>query len=207
MALKTFNPTTPGQRGLVLTEKSQLHKGKPVKMSKRAGTFVALSDVIDVVSSDVIRFVMLTRRNDQPIEFDYAKVTEKSRENPVFYVQYAHARARSVLRQNKKPSGEVNLSLLTDINEIRVIKQLSSWPKHVEAATYYCEPHRIAFYLMELASVFHGLWNAGRENIDLKFIHDTDDDLTLARMLLVEATAQIIKSGLNLLSITAVEEM
>ena len=150
---------------------------------------------------------MLTRRNDQPIEFDYAKVTEKSRENPVFYVQYAHARARSVLRQNKKPSGEVNLSLLKDINEIRVIKQLSSWPKYVEAATNHCEPHRIAFYLMELASVFHGLWNAGRENVDLKFIHDTDDDLTLARMLLVEATAQVIKSGLNLLSITAVEEM
>ncbi len=191
------------QCGLV----SLLDKGKPIKMSKRAGTFVTLSDVIDAVSSDVMRFVMLTRRNDQPIEFDYAKVTEKSRENPVFYVQYAHARARSVLRQNKKPSGKVNLSLLININEIRVIKQLSSWPKHVEAATYYCEPHRIAFYLMELASVFHGLWNAGRENIDLKFIHDTDDDLTLARMLLVEATAQIIKSGLNLLSITAVEEM
>ncbi len=191
------------QCGLV----SLLDKGKPVKMSKRTGTFVTLSDVIDAVSSDVMRFVMLTRRNDQPLEFDYAKVTEESRENPVFYVQYAHARAKSVLRQNKKPSGKVNLSLLIDIHEIRLIKQLSSWPKHVEAATHYCEPHRIAFYLMELAAVFHGLWNAGRENLDLKFIHDTDEDLTHARMLLVEATAQVIKSGLNLLSITAVEEM
>ncbi len=191
------------QCGLV----SLLDKGKPVKMSKRAGTFVTLSDVIDAVSADVMRFVMLTRRNDQPLEFDYAKVTEKSRENPVFYVQYAHARAKSVLRQNKKPSGTPNLSLLTDIHEIRVIKQLASWPKNVEAATLHCEPHRIAFYLMDLAAVFHGLWNAGRENLDLKFIHDTDDDLTHARMLLVETIAQVIKSGLNLLSITPLEEM
>ena len=191
------------QCGLV----SLLDKGKPVKMSKRAGTFVTLSDVIDAVSADVMRFVMLTRRNDQPLEFDYAKVTEKSRENPVFYVQYAHARAKSVLRQNQKPSGTPNLSLLTDIFEIRVIKQLASWPKQVEAATHHCEPHRIAFYLMELAAVFHGLWNAGRENHELKFIHDTDDELTHARMLLVETTAQVLKSGLNLLSITAVEEM
>jgi len=191
------------QCGLV----SLLDKGKPVKMSKRAGTFVTLRDVIDAVSADVMRFVMLTRRNDQPLEFDYAKVTEKSRENPVFYVQYAHARAKSVLRQNQKPSGTPNLSLLTDIFEIRVIKQLASWPKHVEAATHHCEPHRIAFYLMELAAVFHGLWNAGRENNDLKFIHDTDDELTHARMLLVETTAQVLKSGLNLLSITALEEM
>jgi arginyl-tRNA synthetase len=191
------------QCGLV----SLLDKGKPVKMSKRAGTFVTLSDVIDAVSADVMRFVMLTRRNDQPLEFDYAKVMEKSRENPVFYVQYAHARAKSVLRQNQKPSGTPNLSLLTDIFEIRVIKQLASWPKQVEAATHHCEPHRIAFYLMELAAVFHGLWNAGRENHDLKFIHDTDDELTHARMLLVETTAQVLKSGLNLLSITAVKEM
>ena len=191
------------QCGLV----SLLDNGNPVKMSKRAGTFVTLSDVIDAVSADVMRFVMLTRRNDQPLEFDYAKVTEKSRENPVFYVQYAHARAKSVLRQNKKPCGTANLSLLTDIHEIRLIKQLSSWPKYVEAATHECEPHRIAFYLMELAAIFHGLWNAGRDNLELKFIHDTDNELTLARLMLVEATSQIIKSGLGLLSITAVEEM
>ena len=191
------------QCGLV----SLLDNGNPVKMSKRAGTFVTLSDVIDAVSADVMRFVMLTRRNDQPLEFDYAKVTEKSRENPVFYVQYAHARAKSVLRQNKKPCGTANLSLLTDIHEIRLIKQLSSWPKYVEAATHECEPHRIAFYLMELAAIFHGLWNAGRDDLELKFIHDTDNELTLARLMLVEATSQIIKSGLSLLSITAVEEM
>ncbi|MBT5574625.1 MAG: arginine--tRNA ligase [Alphaproteobacteria bacterium] len=184
-----------------------LDKGQPVKMSKRAGTFVTLSDVIDAVGADVMRFMMLTRRNDQPLEFDYAKVTEKSRDNPVFYVQYAHARAKSVLRQNKKPIAEVNYSVLTDIHEIRVIKQLSSWPKLVEAAVHQCEPHRIAFYLMELAAVFHGLWNAGRDNLELKFIQESDDELTLARMQLIDATALVIKSGLNLLSIDAVEEM
>ncbi len=184
-----------------------LDRGQPVKMSKRAGTFVTLSDVIDAVGSDVIRFMMLTRRNDQPLEFDYAKVTEKSRENPVFYIQYAHARARSVLRQNKKPLGKANLSLLTNIYEIRLIKHLASWPKYIEAAVKQYEPHRIAFYLMDLAGTFHALWNAGRDNPELKFIHEIDDELTLSRMHLVEATATVTKIGLNLLSINALEEM
>ena len=184
-----------------------LDNGQPVKMSKRAGTFVTLSDVIDAVGADVMRFVMLTRRNDQPIEFDYAKVTEKSRDNPVFYVQYAHARARSVLRQNKKPLGSANFSLLTDIHEIRLIKILASWSRYVEASVQHYEPHRIAFYLMDLASAFHGLWNAGRDNPALKFIHETNDELTIARMQLVEATALVTKLGLNLLSITALEVM
>ncbi len=191
------------QCGLV----SLLDKGQPVKMSKRDGTFVTLSDVIDAVGADVMRFVMLTRRNDQPIEFDYAKVTEKSRDNPVFYVQYAHARASSVLRQKRKQSSYPNLSLLTDIHEVRLIKHLATWPKCVESAAQYYEPHRIAFYLMDLASAFHGLWNAGRDNPDLKFIHETNNELTNARMHLVEASASVIKLGLNLLSVSALEEM
>ncbi len=184
-----------------------LNKGQPVKMSKRAGTFVTLNDVINAVGADVMRFMMLTRRNDQPIEFDYAKVTEKSRDNPVFYVQYAHARARSVLRQNRKPSAYTNLSLLTDIHEIRLIKHLASWPRYIETAVQNYEPHRIAFYLMDLASAFHGLWNAGRDDPNLKFIQETNDELTNARMHLVEATAMVTKLGLNLLSINALEEM
>ncbi len=184
-----------------------LNKGQPVKMSKRAGNFITLSDVVDAVGADVIRFVMLTRKNDQAIEFDYAKVTEKSRDNPVFYVQYAHARASSVLRQKGKISGHTNLSLLTDVHEIRLIKHLATWPKYIESAVQNYEPHRIAFYLMDLASAFHGLWNAGRENPDLKFIHQTNTELTNARIQLVEATASITKLGLNLLSIKALEEM
>ena len=184
-----------------------LDKGQPVKMSKRAGNFITLSDVVDAVGADVIRFVMLTRKNDQAIEFDYAKVTEKSRDNPVFYVQYAHARASSVLRQKGKISGHTNLSLLTDIHEIRLIKHLATWPKYIESAVQNYEPHRIAFYLMDLASAFHGLWNAGRDNPDLKFIHQTNTELTNARIQLVKATASITKLGLNLLSIKALEEM
>ena len=191
---------------------SLLDNGKPVKMSKRAGTFITLSDVMDAVGPDVMRFIMLTRRNDQSLEFDYAKVTEKSRENPVFYVQYAHARACSVLRLPDLKSEIINdnsadLSVLKDINELRLIKQLCSWPKLVEAAATAHEPHRIAFYLMDLAAAFHGLWNAGRDNPSLKFVQADNDALTSARLALVKATALVIRSGLSLLSIRAVEEM
>ena len=186
-----------------------LDNGQPVKMSKRAGTFVTLSDVMDAVGADVMRFIMLTRRNDQSLEFDYAKVTEKSRENPVFYVQYAHARARSVFRQDEAihDFADANLSLLRDELEIRLIKQLASWPMMVEAAAKMHEPHRIAFYLMDLAAAFHGLWNGGRDNPDLKFIQSDDDALTKARMYLVNSVSIVIRSGLKLLSIKAAEEM
>ena len=191
---------------------SLLDNGKPVKMSKRAGTFITLSDVMDAVGPDVMRFIMLTRRNDQSLEFDYAKVTEKSRENPVFYVQYAHARACSVLRQpDLKPEiingGSADLSVLKDVNELRLIKQLCTWPKLIEAAATSHEPHRIAFYLMDLAAAFHGLWNAGRDTPSLKFVQADNDALTSARLALVKATALVIRSGLSLLSIRAVEEM
>jgi len=187
---------------------SLLDNGKPVKMSKRAGTFVTLSDVMAAVGPDVMRFIMLTRRNDQKLEFDYAKVTEKSKDNPVFYVQYAHARACSVLRQN--PDLKVKLSAnarLDDINEIRLIKHLVSWPSLVISAATMHEPHRVCFYLIELASLFHSLWTAGRENPDLRFIVEHDDALSSARLALVTAVAQTIRLGLELLSVTAVEEM
>ena len=190
---------------------SLLDNGKPVKMSKRAGTFVTLSDVMAAVGADVMRFIMLTRRSDQPLEFDYAKVTEKSRDNPVFYVQYGHARACSVLRQPE--AAGLNLDRadadrrLTAPAELRLIKQLCSWPKALSAAALAHEPHRIAFYLMDLAADFHALWNAGRDDPALKFIQAEDEDITTARLRLVKATAQVLKSGLGLMSITAYEEM
>ena len=188
---------------------SLLDNGQPVKMSKRAGTFVTLSDVMEAVGPDVMRFIMLTRRNDQSLEFDYAKVTEKSRENPVFYVQYAHARACSVLRQPDLPvpQEQIDLGVLNDVHELRLIRHLASWPKLIEAAAQAHEPHRIAFYLMDLAAAFHGLWNAGRDNPALKFVQPEEQMLTLARLELVKATALVIRSGLSLLSIDAVEEM
>ena len=188
-----------------------LDKGKPVKMSKRAGTFVTLRDVMETVGADVMRFIMLTRRNDQTLEFDYAKVTEKSRENPVFYVQYAHARASSVLRQEDirglTEQGQPDLALLSDMHEVRLIKQLASWPSVVRAAALTHEPHRVAFYLIDLAALFHGLWNAGRDNPALRFILDSDAELTRARLSLVAASAHVIKAGLSLLSVDAPEEM
>ena len=186
-----------------------LDNGTPVKMSKRAGTFVTLSDVMDAVGPDVMRFIMLTRRNDQSLEFDYAKVTEKSRENPVFYVQYAHARAKSVLRQDeaKMSFEEADLGQLTDDLELRLIKQLISWPQLIESAAKMHEPHRIAFYLMDVAAAFHGLWNGGRDNPKLKFIQSDDVEVTKARLYLVNCTATVIRSGLSLLSISPAEEM
>jgi len=183
-----------------------LDKGKPVKMSKRAGTFVTVRDVIDAVGADVIRFIMLTRRNDQTLDFDFAKVTEQSRDNPVFYVQYAHARACSVLRQGEAPD-QADLALLTADAELALLKQLASWPKLVESAAQAHEPHRIAFYLVDLASQFHSLWTAGRENPSLRFIIEDDQAVTDARLMLVKATSLVIRTGLNMLSITALDEM
>jgi arginyl-tRNA synthetase len=187
-----------------------LDNGQPVKMSKRAGTFVTVEDVIEAVGADVIRFIMLTRRNDQTLDFDFAKVTEQSRDNPVFYVQYAHARACSVIRQFEKDRTipeTANLDLITDPAELAVVKMLVGWPKLVESAASAHEPHRIAFYLVDLASRFHSLWNAGRETPSLRFILDDDEAKTAARMQLVQATSFVIRTGLNVLSIKALEEM
>ena len=190
-----------------------MENGKPVKMSKRAGTFVTVRDVIDAVGADVIRFIMLTRRSDQTLDFDYAKVTEQSRDNPVFYVQYAHARACSVLCQpginveDVTGAGDAALDRLTAPAELAVIKALASWPRLVVSAAQSHEPHRVAFYLMDLAASFHALWTAGREAPELRFIRDDDAGLTAARLCLVKATALVIRSGLGVLSIQAREEM
>ena len=200
-----------GQKNMLDIRHCQLvnlmENGKPVKMSKRAGNFVTVSDVIDAVGADVIRFIMLTRRNDQTLDFDYAKVTEQSRDNPVFYVQYAHARACSVLRQIEAVPGEADLSVLKDPAELAVLKMLASWPKLVESATRAHEAHRVAFFLVDLASSFHSLWNAGRENPDLRFILDDNPVVTGARLQLVKATSFVIATGLNVLSIKALDEM
>ena len=185
-----------------------MDKGKPVKMSKRAGTFITVRDVIESVGADVIRFIMLTRRSEQTLDFDFAKVTEQSRDNPVFYVQYAHARACSVLRQTGETADEgAALDELGDPAEMAVLRQLASWPKLVVSAANAHEPHRVAFYLMDLAAAFHALWTAGRENPDLRFIREDAPALTAARLRLVKATALVIRSGLGVLSITAREEM
>ena len=184
-----------------------MENGKPVKMSKRAGNFVTVRDVIDAVGADVIRFIMLTRRSDQTLDFDYAKVTEQSRDNPVFYVQYAHARCSSVLRQAGTMPDEANLDRLTAPAELALIKQLVSWPRMVVSAATTHEPHRIAFYLMDLASAFHSLWTAGRGDPALRFMVDDDAELTAARLWLVKATATVIRSGLGVLAIPARDEM
>ena len=200
-----------GQKNMLDIKLCQLvnlmENGKPVKMSKRAGNFITVRDVIDAVGADVIRFIMLTRRSDQTLDFDYAKVTEQSRDNPVFYVQYAHARCSSVLRQAGAMPDEANLDRLTTPAELALIKLLVSWPRMVISAATTHEPHRIAFYLMDLASAFHSLWTAGRGDPALRFMLDDDAELTAARLWLVKATATVIRSGLGVLAIPARDEM
>lgn len=188
--------------------------GVPVKMSKRSGTFVTLREVVDEVGKDVVRFIMLTRKNDAPLDFDLAKVLEQSRENPVFYVQYAHARACSVLRNAAEagiaaPEGarDADPALLVHERELALIRLLCHWPRIVEAAAEAFEPHRIAFYLQELAAEFHGFWNLGKEAIDLRFIVIDNPELTRARLMLVQAVAQVVASGLSTLGVTPLEEM
>ena len=185
-----------------------MDNGRPVKMSKRAGTFVTVRDVIESVGADVIRFIMLTRRSEQTLDFDFAKVTEQSRDNPVFYVQYAHARACSVLRQaGDDVPAQAALDRLTHPAEMDVLRQLASWPRLVISAANAHEPHRVAFYLMDLAASFHALWTAGRETPELRFIREDEAALTAARLRLVKATALVIRSGLGVLAIEAREEM
>ena len=194
-----------------------LRDGKPVRMSKRSGDFVTIEDVVTAVGKDVIRFIMLTRKNDQVLEFDFDKVVEQSRDNPVFYVQYAHARCCSVLRTadvgNTGGSSERsnfcsnNLSLLTDENELNVIKILTNWPRIIRGAAKAHEPHRIAFYLSDLAAAFHSLWNKGKEDEKLRFIVEDDQELSSARLSLIKAIAIVIASGLEVIGIEAAEEL
>ena len=194
-----------------------LRDGKPVRMSKRSGDFVTIEDVVTAVGKDVIRFIMLTRKNDQVLEFDFDKVVEQSRDNPVFYVQYAHARCCSVLRNadigntggsyEKSNFCSNNLSLLTDENELNVIKILTNWPRIIQGAAKAHEPHRIAFYLSDLAAAFHSLWNKGKEDEKLRFIVEDDQELSSARLSLIKAIAIVIASGLEVIGIEAAEEL
>jgi len=182
--------------------------GAPFKMSKRAGTFVSLRDVVDLVGPDVTRFVMLTRKNDAPLDFDFARVLEQSKDNPVFYVQYAHARVRSVLRK-AEAAGIVltDHADLQDQAEIAVARKLAEWPRLVEIAARTHEPHRIAFYLYELASEFHALWNRGNEKPQLRFLQDGDNAASAQKIALPRAVGVVISAGLGILGVTPVEEM
>jgi arginyl-tRNA synthetase len=182
--------------------------GEPLKMSKRAGNFITAREVIDEVGADALRFIMLTRKNDAHFDFDLAKVIEASKDNPIFYVQYAHARCCSVLRQtNLSNLKSVDLSKLSDESEIEIIKKLANFPRIVEMAATSYEPHRIAFYLQELAAEFHSLWNKGMENPNLKFIIKDDLQLTNSRIYLVLAVKEILAQGLEIFNIKALEEM
>ena len=192
-------------------------QGQPVRMSKRAGTFITLREVVDKVGKDVFRFVMLTRRNDQALDFDFAKVVEQSKDNPVFYVQYAHARASSVMRhaaeefapEELAPAAlaRAQMALLEDRDEIALIRLLAQWPRMVEGAAEAHEPHRIAFYLQEVAAAFHGLWNKGKDEARLRFIQTGAKDLTVARLALVKAVAFVVASGLQVFGVAPAEEM
>ena len=199
-----------------LTQLVKLYKnGEPFKMSKRAGTFVTLRDVVDQVGSDVTRFHMLTRKNDAPLDFDFAKVTEQSKDNPVFYVQYAHARVNSVLRKAVEAGIAVDdatlaaadLTKLSHDSELTVARKLAEWPRLVEIAAKGHEPHKIAFYLYDLASDFHGLWNRGNDDESLRFLQTGDIATTQSKIALIRAVSVVISHGLGILSIKPVEEM
>ena len=194
-----------------------LRDGEPVKMSKRAGTFVTLTEVVDEVGKDVVRFIMLTRKNDATLDFDLAKVTEQSRDNPVFYVQYAHARCCSVLRHAEAELKTLDLAAaaladapldrLSDPAELALIRLMASFPRLVETAAEAHEPHRIAFYLYDLASAFHALWNKGRDEASLRFLLPGDPALTRARLALVKAVATVVAAGLAIMGVKPLEEM
>jgi arginyl-tRNA synthetase len=191
--------------------------GEPVRMSKRAGTFVTLREVVDEVGRDPVRFMMLYRKNDAPLDFDLAKVLEQSKDNPVFYVQYAHARAKSVFRNAQEIFPRLNegaadilsadLSLLDDPGEIDLMRRLAAFPVLVEGAARAHEPHRVAFYLHDLASAFHTQYTRGNESPHLRFIQPDDGTLTAARLALVQANAAVLASGLTLLGVLAPSEM
>ena len=191
--------------------------GEPVRMSKRAGEFVTLREVVDEVGSGVVRYMMLFRKNDAPLDFDFVRVTEQSRDNPVFYVQYAHARISSVFRNAVEELGDVaasddslseaDFTALTDDSELDVIRRLSQYPRLLEAAAATREPHRIAFYLYDLAAEFHSLWNKGKESPHLRFILLNNKKLSIARLALLRAIRYVLSNGLHLLGVRPVDAM
>jgi arginyl-tRNA synthetase len=185
-----------------------LRNGEPVKMSKRAGEFITLREVVDEVGQDVVRFMMLYRKNEAPLDFDFAKVTEQSKDNPVFYVQYAHARICSVLRNAPADlNAEVDFSLLTDEAEKAIIRKIVEFPRLIESSAQAHEPHRISFYLYDLASEFHSLWNKGKELPQLRFILQDQDNVTLTRLAFLRVIRYCLANGLRVLGVRPVEEM
>jgi arginyl-tRNA synthetase len=198
-----------------------LRGGEPVKMSKRAGEFVTLREVVDEVGKDPVRFMMLYRKNDAVLDFDLAKVIEQSRDNPVFYVQYGHARGQSVFRNAREvvpdlPSDDsaraamlaaAPLDRLDDTGELALMRRLALYPRLIEAAAVAHEPHRIAFYLYDLASDFHAQWNRGKDASHLRFIIQDDPQMTMARLALVHGVVTVLASGLGLLGVEAPDEM
>ncbi len=190
--------------------------GEPVKMSKRSGDFVTLRDVVEEVGRDSVRFMMLYRKNSEPLDFDFAKVTEQSKDNPVFYVQYAHARCMSVFRQAREafpdlaPTPELlaqSVAGITDSTELQLIAKAAEFPRIVESAAQSQEPHRIAFYLYDLASAFHAHWNKGKDQTELRFVNDKNRESSIARLGLVYAVASVLKSGLAITGTAAPDEM
>jgi len=197
-----------------------LRAGEPVKMSKRAGEFVTLREVVDEVGRDAVRFMMLFRKNDAVLDFDLAKVIEQSRDNPVFYVQYGHARGQSVFRNAREvfpdlPSdlsapealAAAEVERLLDPAELALMRRIALYPRAVEAASTAHEPHRIAFYLFDLASEFHSLWTLGNSAPHLRFIIQNDRQMTVARLVLVQGVVTVLASGLALLGVEAPNEM
>jgi arginyl-tRNA synthetase len=199
-----------------LTQLVKLYKnGEPFKMSKRAGTFVMLRDVVDQVGPDVTRFHMLTRKNDAPLDFDFDKVLEQSKDNPVFYVQYANARVHSVLRKAREAGVDVDditlatvdLTGMTHESELAVARKLAEWPRLIEIAARTNEPHRVAFYLYELASDLHALYNKGNDVPELRFLQEGNTQATQAKIALARSVSVVISAGLGILGVTPVEEM
>ena len=195
-----------------------LRAGEPVRMSKRAGDFVTLREVVDEVGRDAVRFMMLFRKNDAVLDFDLAKVIEQSRDNPVFYVQYGHARGQSVFRNARAAFADlpadiadlaavVELDRLSDPAELSLMRRIALYPRVVEGAALAHEPHRIAFYLFDLASEFHALWTLGNASPHLRFIIQNDRQMTAARLVLVQGVVTVLASGLALLGVEAPNEM
>ncbi|MCP4923969.1 MAG: arginine--tRNA ligase [bacterium] len=193
-----------------------LENGQPFKMSKRAGTFISIKDVVEKVGRDAVRFMMMTRKSDAPLDFDFAQVIEQSKDNPIFYVQYAHARGCSIERHIQEMFPDLSLegdslaqsdfSVLEE-EDLALIKVLASWPRQILIAAQAQEPHRLAFYLNDVAAAFHGLWSKGKEKSELRFVDPDHKELTRARFALVQAVKNVITSGLDIFGIQPVQEM